>query len=284
MNNVLLVPTDFSDLSKEVIAYAVDMAKHLGFKVSLLHIVNKDSQAYIKGKGIVKEKVLDELQKMADNYADKFKVQVDAIAREGSIFTTISEVAEELNASFVLLGTHGKVGLQQQLFGSYALKVISSSKCPVLVLQEGAAKPKFDKIVFPIDLSSEARQKLAWAVYLGKKFGSTIHLVPQYESEPLRRSKIMNITKQIKNILEKNGVKHVDYVADMGKVGFVEQVFSYVHDVNADMVMIMTHEETLVPIPNFILRPVEEKLIFNADKVPVLCVNPRELAITIIGI
>ena len=57
------------------------------------------------------------------------------MSQEGEIFTTIADVAEELNASLIFLGTHGKVGMQK-LTGSWALKVIIKSKVPFIVVQD----------------------------------------------------------------------------------------------------------------------------------------------------
>lgn len=284
MNDLLLVPTDFSEVCDKAIKHALEMAKFLNFKVVLLHVINKETKSVLKKENQSDDYIATKLAELARNYNSTSGVTVDSIAREGSIFSTISEVAEELGANFIILGTHGKVGIQQHLLGSYALKVVTSSKCPIIIVQNEQFENGYKNVVFPIDLSSEARQKLTWAVYLGQKFKSTIHLLPHFESEPNRKNKIMSITKQIKNILAKNGVDFVDKVSDPKGGNYATQVIDYAKKNEADLIMIMTEEEKLVNIPSFILGPWDEQIIYNNSEIPVLCVNPRDLGIIILGL
>ena len=284
MNDLLLVPTDFSEVCDNAINHAVEIAKFLDFKVTLLHVINKETKSLLKKENQNEAYIEIKLKEIAASYNTKYGVTVDFLAREGSIFSTISEVADEVGANFIVLGTHGKVGLQQHLLWSYALKVVTSSKCPTIVIPKRSFDHGYKNVIFPIDLNSEARQKLSWAVYLGKKFKSTIHLFPKYEDDAIRKNKIMSITKQIKNILEKNGVDFVDKVSNRKDGNYATQLLKYSKDMNADLIMIMTEEESLVPIPGFILGPWDEQIIFNQEQIPVLCVNPRDIGITVVGL
>ena len=170
MNDLLLVPTDFSEVCDKAVKHAVEMAKFLNFKVVLLHVINKETKSALKKENQTENAINEKLKQIASSYNATSGVVVEYLAKEGSIFSSISEVADELGANFIILGTHGKVGIQQHLLGSYALKVITSSKCPTIVVQDEHFENGYKNVIFPIDLTSEARQKLTWAVYLGKKY------------------------------------------------------------------------------------------------------------------
>jgi nucleotide-binding universal stress UspA family protein len=101
-NNILLVPTDFSEVGTNAINLAAKAAKLLDYKMCLLHITDG-------ADATVEEK----LNVLAAEAKDTYGIKVDTIAREGSIYSTIGVVAKEINAALVYLGTHGKVGMQK---------------------------------------------------------------------------------------------------------------------------------------------------------------------------
>ena len=104
--------------------------------------------------------------------------EVDAFVHHGKIFKQIPDYAskEENNVNFVVMGTHGMKG-GQKIFGSWALKVITGSAVPFIVVQdEPINKDRYTDIVFPIDFKSENKEKLQWAIFLAKYLNSKILL------------------------------------------------------------------------------------------------------------
>ena len=71
MNNLVLVPTDFSEVCDNAIHHAVQAANFLNYKIMLLHVIDKNSKEYLrkegKGEALLKEK----LQKKADELKEK---------------------------------------------------------------------------------------------------------------------------------------------------------------------------------------------------------------------
>ena len=95
----ILVATDFSEVASYAIEHAVKFSRILEKEITLLHIIKKETE-YDEANSYMKSQVEDTFH--------KFGVKVQAIIREGSIFTTIGEVANELDASMVVMGTHGR--------------------------------------------------------------------------------------------------------------------------------------------------------------------------------
>ena len=269
--NVILIPTDFSEVCDNAIAHGVDLAEQIGFSVTLLHVINKDTSKYLKDNNL-QESDLD--GKFAE-VVKKFKrgnVQIDFVIRFGDIFNEIADIATEINASLVILGTHGKVGFQK-ITGSFAMKVIQSTQIPTIVVQKYSTKREFKKIVFPITASTEDRQKVKWAIYISKIFDATIYLFPKYESEAYRKRKIMSVTKQIKNILDTNDVTYVDKVSEEGAGNFAKQIIEYGMEVQADLMMILVSKATIFDTH-------DEQIVFNTAQIPVVCINPVKLNLT----
>jgi nucleotide-binding universal stress UspA family protein len=68
--------------------------------------------------------------------ADALQVACERFIRPGSAHRVVLEVAREVRASLIVLGSHGRTGLKRLLMGSVAERVLGSSPCPVLVVKK----------------------------------------------------------------------------------------------------------------------------------------------------
>ncbi|HAH58833.1 MAG TPA: universal stress protein UspA, partial [Bacteroidales bacterium] len=125
MNDIILVPTDFSEVCYNAATQAAEAAQLLKHKLVLLHIVNNETRAYLKSEKLGPEAIDQKLSEIADELKSKYQIDTEIMTREGSIFTEIGEVAKDLNVDLIFLGTHGKTGMQK-FTGSFALKVVTS--------------------------------------------------------------------------------------------------------------------------------------------------------------
>ncbi len=268
MNDIILVPTDFSEVCSNAASQAAEAAKLLNMKVILLHIINSDTKAFLKNENLTAGSLEDKLQELASQLAEKYQVTVEFLTREGSIFTEIGEVVKDLGVSLVYLGTHGKVGLQH-LTGSFALKVVTSSEAPTIVVQKRPFSEGYKQIVLPMTSEAGPLDKTKWAVYIAKKFNATIHIYLAGEASDA----VYNASKQIADYLAKNNVKYTERTAEKSS-NFSKQVIDYATATNSDLIMIMTNPDK--GFGKFLLGSYDEDIIFNASQIPVMCINPRK--------
>jgi nucleotide-binding universal stress UspA family protein len=267
---VILVPTDFSDTTQKAIDYAVNVATYRGLKVTLLHVINKESRARLKKEKKGLEAILEKLNAIKADITDKFDIEVDVIAREGSIFEVINEVAEELNPRWMALGTHGKKGLQY-IFGSWALKIITQTACPVVVVQENSPIAIPRKILFPVNLYSEPRQQVQYAVMAAKRFNSTIYIYKQKFNDPGESSRVNVITKQIEENFKQEKLEYVTFEAEK-QADFTEQLLDFAEKNEINSLLMMTNSS--IDNPDFNHTHWSESLIYNEKGIPVFCINP----------
>ncbi len=268
-NNVILVPTDFSEVCENAVVHTLEVAKNINFKVTLLHIVNKDTQEYLADNKLTVDSIEQKLKDQATNYSKEYGIEVNYLIKEGKLFKQVEKAVSEVGANMVVLGTHGKVGFQR-ITGSYALKVISRTSVPTIVVQKKGLKRPYTNIVFPVTTDTQDRQKVNWAIYIAKTFSATIHIFPKRESESFHKKKIMSVVKQIKTIFDKHNVKYVDKVSDEGAGNFAKQVLDYAVINSADLIMTMVSSERFFHF----FDSQDEQIIFNTSQIPVICVNP----------
>lgn len=143
----IVVPTDFSDCSEEAWALAKRVAGTLGSEVVLAHvfvepIVYGDPslagdttwQLFEQGRKWVE----DELEKWA-SAARPQGMTVRTIVRTGSAHEAIVNLATDERAELIVMGTHGRTGLNRLLLGSVTDRVIRFAPCPVLTVRTPVA-------------------------------------------------------------------------------------------------------------------------------------------------
>ena len=260
----ILIPTDFTVIAQYAIECAVPFAKSSNSEMVLVHIVKKADEipdATVK------------VETEAEEVARNFGVQVTGIVRAGTIFTTIGETVDELDASLVFMGTHGVKGMQK-LLGSWALKVIITSKVPFIVVQAPPGKNTIDKIAFPVDFKRENREKIGWAYYVARQFNSKVCIL---RSEPSRDKKIeqgvrANLVFTEKFLRSKN--INFEVAVAKGKESFAKESLQYAEDISADMILITTTKG--ISRMDFVMGASEEEIITNSANIPVMCINPRK--------
>jgi nucleotide-binding universal stress UspA family protein len=272
-NNVILIPTDFTEVCENAIGHGIELAHFLHYNVCILHVVSKPSGSD-SGKGDHDpETVSRNLRKCKEVYENRYPVKIDTMAREGNFLTVINKVATVIKANLMILGTHGKQGLQN-LFGSHALKVVLDSPCPVVVVQNRSFDNGYQNIILPVSNDIEPRQSIEWTLLMSSLFNSKIILFQSLETDPSLSSRLKTITRQITNIFDEKKIPYHIKTADTSR-DFSTQIISHAVANKSDMIMIMTMPAENLPGFNF--SAWNERLMFNEHQIPVMCVNPIEL-------
>lgn len=258
----IIVPWDFSEVSGYALEHAERVARSIDKSIELLHIVDKEEKI---------EEGLAALTKVAEETEQKYGMKPALKVMAGSIFTTISNYASDSRASMVVMGTHGIKGIQK-FTGSYAFKVLLGSKVPFIIVQDKPrSEDKLSNIVFPIDFRGENKEKLYWAIYLGKYFNSKVHLF-KYPVNDLALQKKVNINLNFAiRFLIQNSLDYEIHTAPKGEFG--KETIKFAQEINADLILIVTAKN--VSFIDFIFGSREQYIIANSARIPVMVVNPR---------
>jgi len=274
LNNIILIPTDFSEVCDNAIEHGLVAAKALDFRVFLLHVINSDTDKYLKAEKLTRDSITERMDALAKEKSAKSGVQVEYVIKSGDFFKKITKVTQKLGAKLIILGTHGKLGFQK-ITGSFALKVITLTNTPTIVVQKRSFQDGYKNIVFPITAYSEDRQKVIWAVNIAKTFDATVHLIPKFATEQLNKKKIMNMTKQIKDVFDEYSVKYTDEVREPEAGNFAKQVIDYAVENEAELIMTIVHQDKMLPM----FTSMDDQIIFNSSQIPVICINPAKIKI-----
>lgn len=279
-DHTILVPMDFSDSSLNAVYYAVEMAHLFDDEIVLLHVISNSALKSLFTNdtevALLRDKVRQQLEKVKEELLDKWpNMRVRTFVEEGKPFKAINKVAEEIKCDTIVMGTNGANGIEQ-FTGSTTTRVIKSSTIPVIAVKEKQTNPKFDKIVIPIDLTKTSRQKIDWAVKLGAKYDSTIHIIMELDKDELAMKKIKANLLQAESIFKKHGVKFESRLLDDRKYpdNLGKDTIQYAEEIDADLMMIMTKSES-AKISELFVGSYAEQIVNSSSKTPVMCINPK---------
>jgi nucleotide-binding universal stress UspA family protein len=138
----VLIAVDFDDASHRAIDLGKELAKGLGADVTLVHVYHLPIYTYPGLEPTLLPGFTQEVTGAARHALEKLAAEVGvsrAILREGDPTTEILATAEDVGASMIVVGTHGRRGLSHVLLGSVAEKVVRSSRVPVLTVRVPAS-------------------------------------------------------------------------------------------------------------------------------------------------
>jgi nucleotide-binding universal stress UspA family protein len=138
----ILVPTDFSAHADIAAEFAVGLAQKFGAEICFLHVY--DIPTYVLPDGAILpapdvvgnliSDVEDNLERVRARYAAE-GVRVSVEMRQGVPLPQIVKFAQDYESDLIVMGTHGRTGIEHFLIGSVAEKVVRKAPCPVLTVR-----------------------------------------------------------------------------------------------------------------------------------------------------
>jgi nucleotide-binding universal stress UspA family protein len=263
--NVLLVTWDFTRIAENALLHAIKLSRNVETNIRLVHVIKPgDSQLRADSEEKLKKDII--------RIQNEYKILCESVILEGSLFSAITEYLRDGDAIMVIMGTHGIKGLQKY-FGSYALKVIVGSAVPFIVVHDKpTSMERVSNIVFPIDFKSENKEKLQWAIYLGKYFNSKVHLfkAPVTDSSLVKKVNV-NLNFAIRFLIQNN----LDYEIHTSKKSgnFGKEILSFSKEIDADLILITTTKH--ITFLDYLFGAPEQYIIDDPSGIPVMCVNPK---------
>ena len=140
----ILHATDFSSASRPAFTKAIELAKGSKSQLLVVHVLNP--MVPMIGDRPIDPPTYAQLQQASRTWALKQLARLTARAKaagaraipillEGSEAGTIARIARARRAAMIVIGTHGRSGIERVLLGSVATRVVSVASCPVMTVR-----------------------------------------------------------------------------------------------------------------------------------------------------
>ncbi|WP_459192356.1 universal stress protein [Halosimplex sp. J119] len=184
MYESILVPTDGSDTAERATDHAIELADAFDATLHVLSVVDVGDEAGPFSAGGVDDEFVDRLQ--ADAEAAVASVveavpgqPVETEIIEGSPAETIVDYVSSEGIDLVVMGTHGRTGLDRVVTGSTSAEVVRESPAPVVSVRDvnGSLSIEYDDVLIPTDGSPAAEAAIDHGLALADAFDATVHAV-----------------------------------------------------------------------------------------------------------
>jgi nucleotide-binding universal stress UspA family protein len=139
-------PVDFSDASRAALEVAADVARRTQGSLTLLHAYPVPGFTFPDGSVVASARMMQELAEQAAKHLGEWGREAEALgAPRVETVTAVGEPAVEIldhaakhGIDLLVLGTHGRSGLEHALLGSVTERVVRKARCHVLTVHPGA--------------------------------------------------------------------------------------------------------------------------------------------------
>jgi len=200
--NILFL-TDFSEASDTALAYATGVARHYNAQLYAGHSCDPIILTETAGTNILQE-VEDDSRARLETLTKQTGPRSIALFSRGSMADAVPTWINEHGIDLIIMGTHGRRGLQHLLLGSTAEAIVRSATCPVLTVGPHVnTRPYQDfsveSILFPTDLGEHAEFGAQYALSVAQNSCAAItfmHVVSQEEAFRGGRNAVVEKTYQ----------------------------------------------------------------------------------------
>ena len=285
--DTILFPTDFSSVAEDAFAHAAHLALQTGATVYVFNVVTPGTG---EGSNPMDFLPVEPVEGPAMDGAKPQRMEVQTVTQErgtvpvvyaqtesASPETAIVEHATEHDVDLVVMGTHGRKGMDRLLSGSVAEEVVRQAPCPVFtVLAQGEDAPQtpIDRILVPVDLSEQSPLVVEHAAALGETYGAPLdllHVVEEaafpsaYGVDPLSPTQ-PDVQERAREALEALAAEIEGAGAAVRThvlAGYAARdIVDFASEQAADLIVMATHGRT--GLQRFLIGSVTEKVVRSA--------------------
>jgi len=268
----IIVGTDFSEGSYVALELAVDIANRMHCDILLVWVRREKKLFTGEQMDMLTNLAKDKLQALCEKFQPMMQHgNIHHTILNGKVSTAISDAAKRELSPIIVIGTNGASGFEKFFIGSQAARIVQDSPCPVLTMRQGYDfHKKLERIVVPLRVNPNSRQKVPPAATMAKIFGSEVHilgLLDLKEEESALRTYMAQSIDYLKH-------ENIPYQYEIRTYStYSDTVLHYADEVKADLVVINTEQDRV--ISQFFLGTNAQQIV-HKSQIPVLCIHPED--------
>jgi nucleotide-binding universal stress UspA family protein len=285
----ILCPVDFFPASDAAVNYAVGLAANYDARIHLLHVITPLLPTAYE-YAIDTTSIMDSLEK---NAAEEMKTLVarakeagvcaDVELRIGDVYDEIKQCIETEKPELLVMGTHGRRGVERWFMGSTTEKLMRHSPVPLLTIsasgEKVAAAPRFRRILVTTDFSDGTADALAYAFSVAQENDSRImllHVVHDATADvsgKYRDSLIKGVDKQLQELIPPEARNWCDVVTCVETGVPYRLILRALEDEKVDLLVMNIHGKGM--LDRALLGSTAERVV-RAAPCPVMLIPPMK--------
>lgn len=281
----ILIPTDGSACADVATGYAEDLAARYGGTVHVLCAIDPRPLENAPHYDDAVDNTTDLAEQTCAELVDS-GLAAEPVVRTDVPHRAILSYAEAEGIDLIVMGTHGRTGVERYLLGSVTEKVVRLSDVPVLTVnarhEDGVTYP-FSDILVPTDGSEGSMAALAPALDLATTYDANLHSISVVDTMAMGLDARSEVIFELLEVAAETAVEEVELRASKAAVPTVrtavsygstyQEINSYVEDESIDLIVMGTRGHS--GIERYLLGSVTEKVV-RTSSVPVLTVRQSQ--------
>jgi nucleotide-binding universal stress UspA family protein len=269
----IIIPVDFSKQSEYALETAAALAKQHNSELIVMHMLELSESVFSSSSSDRNEEtafMLMVANKEFKTFLDQPYLEgitVTPIIKHHKVLKEVSEVASDVKADLIVIGSRGHSTHDGIFTGSNTEKVVRYSDTPVLVVKSKPESINFSNIVLATDFSEESISAVKNALEVLNELGTQVTLL-HINLPNLNFLSTYEIDERVSKFLElanlKDQRKHIAYISDYN---VEDGISNYARAVNADALAMITHGRT--GLSNFFGGSISEDVV-NHTRLPVV--------------
>ena len=268
----IVVGTDFSEGSFVALELATDIANRMQCDLHLVWVRREKMLFTGEQMDMLTKLATDKLQELSEKYSPLMTAgNLNYSIVNGRVSTALAEVARREMSPLIVIGTNGASGFERYVIGSQASRIVQDSPCPVLTMRQGYDFHKrLERIVVPIRVNANSRQKVPPAATMARIFNSEVLLLGLLDLKE-EESALRTYLNQGVDYLERENVAYKVEIRSYSN--YCDAVLNYSDEQKADLVVINTEQDRV--ISQFFLGTNAQQVV-HKSQIPVLCIHPED--------
>jgi nucleotide-binding universal stress UspA family protein len=240
----ILIPTDFSVLSKVAINFAIQLGRKFNAELILFHVVYQQGP----GRGSLKAKDLEQIlindarnecaQLIEDSKSLHPQIGYEVIPGY-PVNQVVNNYANNHGIDLIIMGTKGATGLKKIFLGSNAASVMNKSKIPVIAVPEFAKFSGLSDIVYATDILN-LRSEIERVISFARNFKARVHIL--HVTSP-REEMVIDAKDMVAQLIDRMNYPHISFAVSHANDP-EEGIDEYIAKNKIDMLVMFTHELT----------------------------------------
>ena len=272
----ILCPIDFSDVSRNALRYAAQVASHVKGNLIIVHIIKLSStklnpRSLHPADNFQQEACYERMRTLVLQLEKEFNLtgKIETICEYGYFPTSLNKLIKPEAIDFVVMGTNGATSFLEKMVGTNTSEFIKNAICPVLVIPEGASFTGLHKVAYASDFNSEEYIFLQQLFHFTEPFQEATVSIINILTE--RQSNIFCDNHVIREIaLHFNSSKYA--IAQIQEADIVEGLNHFVLDNQVNVLAISIHHRNF--IHNLFHKSISKSLIYSTD-LPILALPDK---------
>ncbi len=268
-----IVPVDFSVDSLKGLEWALLFSRKRTINIQMVYVLTNSTNFQPSVVEQEHKYAQSQFNKLVQEYTPRLgnDSRLRFIVKKGKVYREIVNQVNSYSNAVVSASTHGASGFEELFIGSNALKIMAATTQPVFTIRHSPVPPDIRKIILPIKLHVDTRQKAPAIAEVAELFGAEIHVVSVTTRQNKRDlERLDSYSRQVINYLKARKLKTVSKTLTGDNLASLTN--NYAEAVNADMIGIMS---SAIDKWNVFLGSYAQQMINHAT-VPLLNITPKE--------